>query len=82
MRNMKRRLKLLDCVVLVRELPEFSLRAGDLGTIVAIYEPDGLEVEFVKASGQTQAVLTLTEADIRAIKADDIVSVRPLTLRA
>lgn len=78
---MKRRLKLLDCVVLVRELPEFSLRAGDLGAIVAIYQPDGLEVEFAKASGQTQAVLTLTEVDVRPINADDIISVRPLTLR-
>jgi len=74
--------KLLDCVVLVKDLPEFGLRVGDLGTIVATYEPDGLEVEFIKASGETQAVLTLTEADIRPIKADDVMSVRPLSLRA
>jgi len=74
--------KLLGCVVLIKELPEFGLRVGDLGTIVAIYDPDGLEIEFVKASGETQAVLTLTEADIRAIEADDIISVRPLSLKA
>jgi len=74
--------KLLDCVVLARDLPEFGLRVGDLGTIVAIYHPNGLEIEFMKASGETQAVLTLTEADIRPIKADDIMSVRPLSLRA
>jgi hypothetical protein len=74
--------KLLDCVVLVKDLPEFGLRAGDLGAVAATYEPDGLEVEFIKASGETQAVLTLTETDIRPIKADDIVSVRPLSLRA
>jgi len=74
--------KLLDCVVLAKDLPEFDLRGGDLGTVVAIYEPDGLEIEFIKASGETQAVLTLTEADVRPIKTDDIVSVRPLSLRA
>ena len=74
--------KLLDCVVLVKDVPEFGLRVGDLGAVVAIYEPDGLEVEFVKASGETQVVLTLTEADVRPIKADDIISVRPLSLRA
>jgi len=74
--------KLLDCVVLAKDLPEFGLRTGDLGTVVAIYEHDGLEIEFIKASGETQAVLTLAEADIRPIKADDIVSVRPLSLRA
>ena len=74
--------KLLDCVVLVKDLAEFGLRAGDLGTIVAIYELAGLEIEFMKASGETQAVLTLTEGDVRPIKADDIISVRPLSLRA
>ncbi|PJB50724.1 MAG: DUF4926 domain-containing protein [Chloroflexi bacterium CG_4_9_14_3_um_filter_45_9] len=74
--------KLLDCVVLLKDLPESGFRAGDLGAIVAIYEPDGLEVEFIKASGETQAVLTLTKADVRPIKADDIISVRPLSLRA
>jgi len=74
--------KLLDCVVLAKDLPEFGLRVGDLGTIVAVYEPAGLEIEFIKASGETQAVLTLTEADVRPIKADDIMSVRPLSLRA
>ena len=74
--------KLLDCVVLVKDLAEFGLRAGDLGTIVAIYELAGLEIEFMKVSGETQAVLTLTEGDVRPIKADDIISVRPLSLRA
>jgi len=72
----------LDCVVLVKNLPKFGLRAGDLGTIVAIYEPDGLEIEFVKASGGTQAVLTLPETGVRPIKADDIISVRSLSLKA
>jgi hypothetical protein len=74
--------KLLDCVVLAKDLPEFGLRVGDLGTIVAIYDPDGLEIEFIKASGETQAVLTLTDADVRPIKADDIISARSLSLSA
>ena len=34
----------------------------------------------MKASGETQAVLTLTEGDVRPIKADDIISVRLLSL--
>src|SRR5580692_2264740 len=33
----------------LRDLPEKGLRKGDLGSIVQTYEPDGLEVEFVKA---------------------------------
>ena len=35
------RFKLLDTVVLDRDLPERSLRKGDLGAIVQTYEPDG-----------------------------------------
>jgi hypothetical protein len=30
---------------------------GDLGAIVELYEPDGLDVEFVRASGKTQALV-------------------------
>ena len=33
----------LDTVVLNRDLPEHGLKIGDLGTIVEIYEPDGIE---------------------------------------
>ncbi|MHC4614979.1 MAG: DUF4926 domain-containing protein, partial [Planctomycetota bacterium] len=51
--------KLLETVVLNTDLPEHGLKKGDLGAVVQIYEPDGLEVEFVSASGQTQALVTL-----------------------
>jgi hypothetical protein len=46
---------LLNTVVLDRDLEEHRLRKGDLGAVVEVYEPDGLEVEFVRASGKTQA---------------------------
>ncbi len=68
--------KLLDSVVLVRDLPEHCLRKGDLGAIVELYEHDGIEVEFVKASGKTQAALTLTVDDVRRVADEDLLSVR------
>jgi hypothetical protein len=43
-----------------------------------VYEPDGLEVEFVTASGQTSALVTLNVSDVRPIADTDIVSVRSL----
>jgi hypothetical protein len=52
--------QLLDTVVLDRDLPEHGLCRGDLGAVVEVYAPDGVEVEFVRASGQTQAVVTLS----------------------
>ena len=68
--------KLLETVVLNRDLPD--LKKGDLGAIVQLYEPDGLEVEFVSAAGTTEALLTLKETDVRAVSDDDLIAVRQL----
>lgn len=67
----------LDTVVLVRDLPDAGLRAGDLGAVVQVYAPDALEVEFVTASGRTQALETLRTADVRPVRDDDLLAVRP-----
>ena len=69
--------QVLDTIVLDRDLPDQGLRRGDLGAVVEIYEPDGLEVEFVTASGRTAALLTLKVWDVRPVADDDLVSVRP-----
>ena len=68
--------KLLDTVVLDRDLPQHGLRAGDLGAVVEVYEPEGLEVEFVTASGKTQALVTLNVNDVRPVQENDLVTVR------
>jgi hypothetical protein len=70
--------KLLDTVVLDRDIPEHGLRRGDLGAVVDVHEPDGLEVEFVLASGRTQALLTLNARDVRAVGDGDLIAVRDL----
>jgi Domain of unknown function (DUF4926) len=70
--------ELLQTVVLVRDLEEHGLRSGDLGAVVQVYEPDGLEVEFVCALGRTAAVATLQEDDVRAVGESDLLAVRPL----
>lgn len=69
--------RVLDTVVLDRDLLDHELRRGDLGAVVEVYEPDGLEVEFVTASGKTAALLTLRVRDVRPVADDDLVSVRP-----
>ncbi len=69
---------LLETVVLMRDMPEFKLKRGDLGTIVELYETDGLEVEFVTAAGRTQAVVTLHVNDVRKVEANDLIAVRSL----
>jgi len=68
--------KELETVVLVRDLPAAGLRAGDLGAVVQVYSPAAFEVEFVKAAGGTQALLTLEAQDLRAVRDDDLLAVR------
>ena len=70
--------QILDTVVLDRDLPESGLRKWDLGTVVHTYDPDGLEVEFVRVSGRTQALVTLRLDDVRAVGPEDLMAVRPL----
>lgn len=68
--------KLLDTIVLDRDFPEHGLRCGDLGAVVEVYDPDGLEIEFVTASGKTQALVTLNVGDVRPVQDGDPVAVR------
>ncbi len=68
----------LDTVVLDRDLPEHGLRKGDLGAIVMTYGEDGFDVEFVTASGRTEALVTLKKSDVRAVSDSDLISVRPI----
>ena len=72
------RYKELETVVLNRDLPDHGLQKGDIGAVVQVYEPDGLEVEFVSASGTTEALVTLKETDVGAVAYGDLIAVRPL----
>ncbi len=71
-------MKLLDTVVLNKDLPSKGLRRGDVGAVVEVYEPDGLEVEFVTGTGKTQALVTLKTAEVRPLNETDVLAVRPL----
>ncbi len=70
--------RLLDIVALKHDLPAAGLRRGDLGAVVEVLSSNGLEVEFVAASGRTEALLTLTTDDIRAVGDRDLIAVRML----
>jgi Domain of unknown function (DUF4926) len=72
------KLKVLDTVVLEKDLPSQGLWRGDVGAVIEVYEPDGLEVEFVTGSGKTQALVTLKVAEVRLITDTDILAVRSL----
>jgi len=69
---------LFERVVLARDVLEADLRSGDVGVVVELYGGEGLEVEFMSASGDTRAVVTLDLSDVRKAHADDMLAVRPM----
>jgi hypothetical protein len=68
--------KTLDTVVVVADLPSLGLKRGDIGAAVQVYSADAVEVEFVTASGHTQAVVTLGTHQLRPVGSRDLLSVR------
>jgi hypothetical protein len=72
----------LETVVLTRDVPEAGLCVGDLGAVVQVYTPDAVEVEFVTASGRTLALQTLSTEDVRPVRDDDLLAVRPAVMGA
>ena len=72
-------IKELDSVVLVRDMPEYGLKRGDVGTVVHVYgQAEAFEVEFVSGEGTTVAVVTLGREDVRPMQSREILHVRPL----
>lgn len=69
----------LETVVLSHDVAQHHLRAGDVGAVVHAYGGNtAFEVEFVTAEGETVAVLTLTESDVRPVRGSEILHVREL----
>lgn len=59
----------LDEVVLMCDLPEQQLAAGDIGTVVLVHgEGRGYEVEFMTLDGETIAVSTLRADQVRRVR--------------
>ena len=70
--------KLLDTVALTDDHLEADLMKGDVGAVVEVLGQDAYEVEFVAASGRTQALITLAGSEVRTLGDRDLISVRTL----
>ena len=70
-------IKELDQIVLTEDLPEYGLRAGDVGTVVLVHqEGKGYEVEFVALDCETLAVTTVLANQVRPIAKREVSSAR------
>ena len=53
------KIKLLDTIALLQDIPMRKLKRGEVGTVVEILAPDVYEVEFCDDDGETYAELAL-----------------------
>jgi catabolite regulation protein CreA len=51
---------MLDIVAVLHSAGQSDLEVGDVGTVVELLPPDGLEVEFLDRDGRTRCIATLT----------------------
>ena len=63
-------------MVLTKDLSKHGLKKGDIGTIVHVHPGSGYEVEFVTLGGDTVAVVSLKDSDIRLTAKREIPHVR------
>lgn len=72
--------ELYSDIILLSNLPEEGLCAGDVGTIVERHQVEGLEpgysVEFFDMLGNTVAVVTLPESCLRPLTPADRPTIR------
>lgn len=54
----------LDCVALLKDIPFHNLEKGDVGAVVNVLDNHTVDVEFVDKNGKTVAVMSLSEEDI------------------
>jgi len=66
--NSTRHPKLRDSVAVLSAPPDGEVQIGDVGTVVEVLPPDGLEVEFLHRDGRTRCLATLSAADVLVLK--------------
>ena len=78
-------LQLYDRVALRLSFPEQALRAGDVATLIDFVDhpadgPRGCVLERFNALGDSLGVVTVPEDAVEPLRADEVLSVRPIAL--
>ena len=71
-------IKELDSIALTVDVPECSLKKGDVGTVVLMHDTSGYEVEFMTLGGETLAEVSLSSDQVRPIGRREIAHARSL----
>ena len=67
-----------ELAVLTVDLPEYGLKAGDVGTVILVHWRGGYEVEFMTLDGEMVAVTSLQATQVRPIGSREVAHVRSI----
>jgi catabolite regulation protein CreA len=56
--------QLLDLVAVLHPPDGLDFQVGDVGTVVELLPPDGIEVEFLDHQGKTRGIATFAVCDV------------------
>ena len=71
-----------DLVVLQEDIADGRLKAGDVGTVLTVYnEGRAYEVEFVTLTGEAVAIETLLPHQLRPVRSSEMLAVRDTILQ-
>jgi hypothetical protein len=56
--------KRLDLIAVLKPQSDADVEVGDVGTVVELLPPDGIEVEFLDRNGRTRCLATLSVDDV------------------
>ena len=66
-----------DRVALTVDLPDYDLKAGDVGIVVMVHgKHEGYELEIFSADGHTLDVVTVEADQVRPVSRRDVLHVR------
>jgi len=69
-----------DRVILNKDLPEYGLERGDIGTVVLVHRNNqGYEVEFNALDGEPVAIVSLYPSEVRPIGQREIAHARAVS---
>lgn len=69
----------LESAVLLVDLPDAGLKAGDVGTVVYVHPQGGYIVEFISTDGEAVGLPSLSAEQVAPLKGHRILHARPLT---
>ena len=66
------KIKELDTVALLKNIPSKKLRRGDVGTVVTNFSSTMAEVEFVDDKGRTTSLVVLNKSDLIKLRLESV----------